>query len=73
MSMAIASDDTLAKSARALGRKGGRIRWLNSTEIEKREFSRMMLAKRWPEAFAREKELEAEREASRERNRGGQR
>jgi len=73
VNMATASDDTLTKAARALGRKGGRVRWHDSTEAEKREFSRMMLAKRWPEAFAREKELEAEREASRERNRGGQR
>jgi hypothetical protein len=72
MSMAIASDDTLTKSARALGRKGGRVRWQDSTETEKREFSRMMLSKRWPDAFAKQQELEAEREASHKRNRRGQ-
>jgi hypothetical protein len=71
MSMAIANEETLERAARTLGRVGGRARWGNMTEQEKSDFGRMRAAKRWP-SFAKELELEAEREASLKRNRGDQ-
>jgi len=68
MSMAIANEETLERAARTLGRVGARTRWQNTTEEERIEFAKMLAAKRWP-SFARELELEAEREASLKRNR----
>jgi len=69
MSMAIANEETLSKAATTLGRAGARARWDNMTEEEKSEFGKMRAARRWP-SFAKELEREADREASRKRNRG---